>query len=295
MARVSVITATYNSAATLRMALATIRHQSYSDFEVWVIGDACTDDSERIVASLDDGRFQWINRERNSGSQALPNNDGLSRAQGEFVAYLGHDDLWFPWHLARLVERLDRSGADLAFSMTIRVGPNQSSIVGTSPAGPGFKMPPPSSWLHRRDLVQRCGQWPDPDKLDAPVDTAYFSRIERSGAWIEFVEELNVIKFPSWLWRMYALTSGHPQKPYLEDLEKDPTGLQQRLLARAAPSRSDVERRENRLRRLLEVVKHLRHTITTWYGRNRWPLPQLRIMRFQRQRKKKRVERGLER
>ena len=90
---VSVVVATFNSRLTLACALDSVRRQSHQDFEVWVVGDACTDGSDTIVAALGDPRFHWTNLPWNSGSQAGPNNEGLRRARGRFVAYLGHDDL----------------------------------------------------------------------------------------------------------------------------------------------------------------------------------------------------------
>src|SRR5687767_378171 len=108
---VSVVVATFNSRLTLACALESVRRQSYEDFEVWVVGDACTDGSDIVVAALGDPRFHWTNLPQNSGSQAGPNNEGTRRARGRFVAYLGHDDLWFPWHLETLVETASGEGA----------------------------------------------------------------------------------------------------------------------------------------------------------------------------------------
>ena len=100
---ISVIMATYNSARTLKKAIASVLAQDFNDYEVWVMGDACRDDSPQVVQAFADRRLKWINLETNSGSQAVPNNEGLRRARGEYIAYLGHDDLWFPWHLSGLL------------------------------------------------------------------------------------------------------------------------------------------------------------------------------------------------
>jgi hypothetical protein len=72
--------------------------------------DACTDDSEQVTRSFEDPRVVWINRAENAGIQSGPNNTGLDSAKGKYVAFLGHDDLWHPWHLAFLVGALERSG-----------------------------------------------------------------------------------------------------------------------------------------------------------------------------------------
>ncbi len=65
---VTVIIATFNSSATLRLALASLLNQDLQDFEAWVIGDACTDNSAEVVCSFGDARLHWMNLAQNSGS-----------------------------------------------------------------------------------------------------------------------------------------------------------------------------------------------------------------------------------
>src|SRR4029453_18799999 len=96
---VSVIIAAYNWSSVLRCAIASVLRQTFTDFELWVVGDACTDDSEAVARSFGDPRVHWHNLERNSGSQWAPNNAGAVRARGEYIAYLGQDALWDPRHL----------------------------------------------------------------------------------------------------------------------------------------------------------------------------------------------------
>ena len=89
--KVSVIIATYNKASALRYAIDSVLWQTFSDYELWVIGDACTDESEQLVTSYGDPRVFWHNLPQNSGYQSAPNNEGLRRARGKYVAYLALD------------------------------------------------------------------------------------------------------------------------------------------------------------------------------------------------------------
>src|SRR5438552_3536771 len=57
--RVSVVIATYNWSSVLPFSIGSVLRQTFSDFEVLVIGDGCTDDSERVVAAIDDPRIRW--------------------------------------------------------------------------------------------------------------------------------------------------------------------------------------------------------------------------------------------
>src|SRR3990167_2752342 len=121
---VSIIIPTYNSNGTLRLTLQTILWQDFRDFEVLVVGDACTDNSEAVVASFNDARLQWMNRSSNSGKPSLPRNDAIARARGRFIAYQGHDDLWFPGHISELVRCIEETGSDLVYSLGAFIGPH---------------------------------------------------------------------------------------------------------------------------------------------------------------------------
>src|SRR5438552_2111147 len=120
---VSIITATYNWSSVLRYAIQSVLWQTCQDFEHLIIGDACTDDSEAVVASFGDARLRWYNLPENSGSQSIPNNQGIEMARGKYIAYLGHDDVWHPRHLEVLVAAMERSGADIAHTMVEVFGP----------------------------------------------------------------------------------------------------------------------------------------------------------------------------
>src|SRR2546423_11256336 len=109
MPAVTVITAAYNSSRTLKCALTSLRDQTFADFEAWIIGDCCTDDSERVIRSFRDDCLHWANLPEHAGTQSAPNNEGFRRAGGPYIAYLGQDDLWLPWHLSSLVSNLIRS------------------------------------------------------------------------------------------------------------------------------------------------------------------------------------------
>ena len=57
--RVNVIIATYNYSAALRCAIQSVLAQRFTDFELLVIGDGCTDDSAEVAASFKDPRVRW--------------------------------------------------------------------------------------------------------------------------------------------------------------------------------------------------------------------------------------------
>ena len=58
---VSIVVATYNRSNVLALALRTVLWQTVTDWELLVIGDACTDDSAAVVGAAGDSRVRWIN------------------------------------------------------------------------------------------------------------------------------------------------------------------------------------------------------------------------------------------
>jgi hypothetical protein len=244
---VSVVVATFNSRLTLACALDSVRRQSCRDFEVWVVGDACTDGSEAVVAALDDPRFHWTNLARNSGSQAGPNNEGLRRAHGRFVAYLGHDDLWFPWHLETLVGTASAEGASLVHGLGVMLGPDSIAATGPPRRGASYRghCVPPTNWLVGRALLHRVGPWGAADALGRPVDIDVLDRIAATGARIACAPRLTTIKFPSPYWRVYAPDAPRPQIAIGQEMARDAGTLAARLLCDVA-------------------AEHARATMWTW-------------------------------
>jgi hypothetical protein len=197
---VSVIIATYQWSRALRCALRSVLLQTLQDFEVLVIGDGCTDDSEAVVRSFGDARLSWHNLPENSGSQSAPNNRGFVLSTGRTIAYLGHDDIWYPTHLQSLVETIGRRRADLAYAVSI--------IYGSAESGMRFVMGllgedgytehdflPPSSILLTRELLERLGPWRAPSELSVPIDYDVLRRALRAGAVFAGTGQLTVFKF----------------------------------------------------------------------------------------------------
>jgi len=192
----TIIIPTYNWSTVLPYSIGSALRQTFSDFEVLVIGDGCTDDSGSVVRMHGDERVRWINLPANTGHQSAPNNEGLRQARGEYIAYLGHDDLWFPHHLSCLVAAL-QDGADLAFGLTEIIGPGGSTRVAV-PARPRY-LPgawiPPTSVAHRRSVMDSVGAWRNYRELEVDPEVDLWNRVHQGGHKFAFVPRLTAIKF----------------------------------------------------------------------------------------------------
>jgi glycosyltransferase involved in cell wall biosynthesis len=230
---VSVVVATYNWSSVLRHAVASALRQTYPALEVIVVGDACTDDSGDVVRSFRDGRVRWENLERNSGSQSLPNNRGLELARGELVAYLGHDDLWLPGHVAHLVSTVERTGAGLAVAAVLSLGPPGSRFSVLSGLRPYAHDTgkPPTGILHRRDAVDAVGPWRDYRTLSQAPDREFVGRVAaRFGT--GYSTALTALKFPSaWRKDSYRLRRDDEQRAYLRRITRERWFVERELIA----------------------------------------------------------------
>lgn len=102
---VSIIIPTYNRAPLIGAAIASVLAQTFSDFEVIVVDDGSTDETEKAVRELPDSRIIYIKQERKGRSRAR--NTALCLAQGRYIAFLDSDDLYLPAKLALQVSYLD--------------------------------------------------------------------------------------------------------------------------------------------------------------------------------------------
>lgn len=217
--RVSIIMPTYDWSSVLPYSIGSVLLQDFADFELLVVGDGCTDDSQAVVEAIDDERVRWIGLERNSGHQSVPNNAGLAAARGSIIAYIGHDDLWLPGHLSNLLSAID-AGADMAVGATLWVPDGETPNWISLPEGLEI---PPSSVAHRKAVTDQVGNWPYYRDVVTYPESDLWQRIDAAGLVRVRVPRLSVIKFPAGLRRnVYRERPCREQALWLERIRQDP-------------------------------------------------------------------------
>jgi glycosyltransferase involved in cell wall biosynthesis len=91
---VTAIIPTFNRAERLRDAIESIRAQTHVNWELIVVDDGSSDNTEEIVQSFSDDRIHYIKQENRGVSAAR--NAGIAKARGELIAFLDSDDRWEP-------------------------------------------------------------------------------------------------------------------------------------------------------------------------------------------------------
>ncbi len=114
---VSVIMPTYNQAKFIRRAIASLHGQSFSNWELIIINDGSTDNTEDILEEyLLDERVRYYQNKRNAGLGASLNL-GIAKANAAYIAYLPSDDVMYKNHLQSLYEALlQNTNAVVAYS-----------------------------------------------------------------------------------------------------------------------------------------------------------------------------------
>ena len=103
---VSIIISTYNGATYIGETIESIVGQTYSNWELIIVDDGSTDETEKVVASFNDERVRFIKAGR-IGLNGKIKNIGLDKASGELIAFIDHDDLWAPEKLMKQVIALN--------------------------------------------------------------------------------------------------------------------------------------------------------------------------------------------
>ncbi|HET9178080.1 MAG TPA: glycosyltransferase family A protein [Terriglobia bacterium] len=195
----TVVVTTYNYAHLLPDALRALAAQTLPDFELLIIDDGSTDNTEEVVErflpQFQDCRYL----KKPNGGPADARNFGVQQAQGTHIAFLDADDLWSPLYLQTVRDRLIKSPqTDMALSNGLRIRYDGAVLGPVFPPGIEVSEGPvnaakvllflcthflPSGMVIRKSLYDRIGPFDtrfDQDRLGDDVD--WFIRAVISGA-----------------------------------------------------------------------------------------------------------------
>lgn len=112
--KVSIVLPTYNRGYIIKESISSVLNQTYSDFELIIVDDGSTDDTEDIINSIDDKRIKYIKLEQNSGVSNA-RNIGIEHSSYNYIAFQDSDDKWLPTKLEKQVKLLKQSSSNVGF------------------------------------------------------------------------------------------------------------------------------------------------------------------------------------
>ncbi|HRJ89263.1 MAG TPA: glycosyltransferase [Pyrinomonadaceae bacterium] len=194
---VSVIIPAYLVADYIEETLNSVLAQTYTNLEIVVINDG-SPDTERLEAILApyQNRINYVAK-RNGGT-ASARNAGIRAANGEFLAFLDGDDVWFPEYLSTQVQEIQTRNCDVIYCDALLfgelVGPKETFMT-RNPSIGAVTSETLLEWkcnlitsgtVARRNLVTGAGLFDESLPKIGFEDFDLWLRLVRAGAVIEY-------------------------------------------------------------------------------------------------------------
>ena len=153
---VSIIMPSYNTGKFIAESIASVAAQTYTDWELIIVDDASTDNTDEVVQRVIQGeqksvchpersvsvvegsnseeRIRYLKNDRNRGA-AYSRNRALREAKGKWIAFLDSDDLWVPEKLEKQIAFMTKNGYAFSYTRYEEIDENGKS-TGTIVGGP---------------------------------------------------------------------------------------------------------------------------------------------------------------
>lgn len=150
----SIILPTYNRHQLLIQSIQSVINQSYIRWQLIIVDDGSTDETNKIVQSyLDDFRIVYYKQSNQGRSKAR--NLGLAKAQGDYICFLDDDDTYLDRHLEVMAENVKKFDQKIILKTTAIIRnenkeQTESSMYSTNLNAVEY------CWLHGMSLFQIC-------------------------------------------------------------------------------------------------------------------------------------------
>lgn len=104
----SIIIPTYNRADRIGQTIQSVLKQEFGDWELIIIDDGSQDDTKSVISTFIDSRIKYIYQE--NAERGAARNNGVRKAEGNYVFFLDSDDLIYPDHLQYAYDEINKIG-----------------------------------------------------------------------------------------------------------------------------------------------------------------------------------------
>ena len=128
MPKISVIVPVYNTEKYLKKCLDSILNQTYQDFEIIIVNDGSTDNSDKIINEYIDNyseKIKYIKKE--NGGLSSARNSGIDVATGHYIAFVDSDDYIDNNLFEKLLPYIEKNVELIKFKL-IKVDENYNEI-----------------------------------------------------------------------------------------------------------------------------------------------------------------------
>lgn len=220
---ISVYIPTYNRGPLLvERAITSVLAQSYTHFELIIVGDHCTDNTAELVAQINDPRIRFINlanRQRRYPDEVeihwlaggvVPANKALELVSGQWIARVDDDDIWTNNHLESLLRFAQQGNFEFVSAQYeeerfgnrvvidgIRANDEYFTQRKTDPNDTSPKLNSPSTFFYRsylRFIKHNINCWRKSWNRDNNIDLAL--RMYYAGVRIGFLDQVVTYVLP---------------------------------------------------------------------------------------------------
>lgn len=126
---ISIIMPTYNCGLYIGESLESVIKQTYSNWEVIIIDDCSTDNTQEIVNEYvsKDSRIKYFKLDKNSGA-AVARNKAITLANGKYIAFLDSDDIWFEEKLSKQINFMKKNDYYFTCTSYTKIDENGNSL-----------------------------------------------------------------------------------------------------------------------------------------------------------------------
>ena len=115
----SIILPTFNREKFISKAIESIINQEYKNWELIIIDDGSTDNTKEIVSPFLNSKIKYFYQENQERS--IARNNGMSKANGQYICFLDSDDYYLPNHLNTLYENISNKNFPIALFHTYQI------------------------------------------------------------------------------------------------------------------------------------------------------------------------------
>ncbi|MDC9499811.1 MULTISPECIES: glycosyltransferase family 2 protein [unclassified Pseudoalteromonas] len=119
----SIIIPLYNKELSVKKTIYSVINQSFRDFEVIIVNDGSTDNSVKVIETIDDARIRVIHQVNQGVSAAR--NYGIQEAKNQWISFLDADDLWEVDHLLEIKSMISKYPKEKFFATSFSYSDNR--------------------------------------------------------------------------------------------------------------------------------------------------------------------------
>jgi teichuronic acid biosynthesis glycosyltransferase TuaG len=126
---VSIITPSFNSEKFIAETIKSVQNQTFQNWEMIIVDDCSTDQTVSIIEQFvtNDDRIHLFQLDKNSGA-GIARDLALSKAKGDYIAFLDADDLWKPLKLEKQLQFLKENQTPFTFSFYDCIDENGNAL-----------------------------------------------------------------------------------------------------------------------------------------------------------------------